>query len=119
MVTVVGKSWDFHVSRFSTTMEENLAMIGDTVSYRKRKAVDFFDAEHFFDGYRATRPLDTIRIAAENGADTVVLWILNGGTMPRISENYPGKELTLGITPILIVNGAMGPCPKVFKEPEH
>jgi len=86
VVTVVGKSWDFHVSHaLETTMEENLAMIGDTVSYLKKKGRKVvFDAEHFFDGYKSNPryTLDTIRAAAESGADTVVLCDTNGGTMP-------------------------------------
>ncbi len=52
--TLVGKSWDFHVhTALQTTLEENLAMIYDSVAYLKRKGLEvIFDAEHFFDGYK-------------------------------------------------------------------
>lgn len=52
--TLVGKSWDFHVhTALQTTLEENLAMIGDSISYLKRQGLEvIFDAEHFFDGYK-------------------------------------------------------------------
>ncbi len=106
VVTVVGKSWDFHVSHaLGTTMEENLAMIGDTVFYLKSKGRRvIFDAEHFFDGYRSNPvyTLDTIKVAAENGADTVVLCDTNGGTMPLdvqkiIQEVKRELDIPLGI----------------------
>ncbi len=106
VVTVVGKSWDFHVSHaLGTTMEENLAMIGDTVSYLKKKGRKVvFDAEHFFDGYKSNPryTLDTISAAAENGADTVVLCDTNGGTMPLdirkvIREVKKELDIPLGI----------------------
>ena len=86
VVTVVGKSWDFHVSHaLGTTGEENLLMISDTVSYLKKQGRRvIFDAEHFFDGYKSNPKytLETIKAAAESGADTVVLCDTNGGTMP-------------------------------------
>lgn len=85
-VTVVGKSWDFHVFHaLDTTLEENLAMISDTVSYLKDKGLEvFFDAEHFFDGYNENQDyaLATLDAAARGGADTIVLCDTNGGTMP-------------------------------------
>jgi 2-isopropylmalate synthase len=54
-VVVVGKSWDLHVSQvLGTTLEENLAMIADSVSYLKERGREvIYDAEHFFDGYEA------------------------------------------------------------------
>lgn len=85
-VTIFGKSWDFHVrDALKTTLEENLAMITDTVSYLKnmgRKVI--FDAEHFFDGYKANPEyaLATITAAAEGKADVIVLCDTNGGLMP-------------------------------------
>ncbi|MGI6308779.1 MAG: citramalate synthase [Dethiobacteria bacterium] len=86
VVTVVGKSWDFHVSHaLGTTPGENIAMIADTVSYLKSKNLEvIYDAEHFFDGYKynPAYALETIRSAAENGADCIVLCDTNGGTMP-------------------------------------
>ncbi len=85
-VTIFGKSWDFHVrDALKTTLEENLGMITDTVSYLKnmgRKVI--FDAEHFFDGYKANPEyaLATITAAVEGKADVIVLCDTNGGLMP-------------------------------------
>ena len=57
VATIVGKSWDFHVTAaLGTTLAENLAMIGDTIAFlRPRMQEVLFDAEHFFDGFRANR----------------------------------------------------------------
>lgn len=86
VVTVVGKSWDFHVSHaLGTTPAENTAMIADTISYLKGKGLEvIYDAEHFFDGYQnnPAYALETIRAAADHGADCIVLCDTNGGTMP-------------------------------------
>ncbi len=91
IVTIFGKSWDFHVDiALKTTLEENLRMIADTISHLKscgRRA--FYDAEHFFDGFRANAEyaLDTLRAAAEAGAETIILCDTNGGTLPeRVAE---------------------------------
>ena len=85
-ITIFGKSWDFHVLRIlNTSLEENLLMIGDTVRFLKEKNKHVvFDAEHFFDGYKNndSYAMETLKIAAENGADTVVLCDTNGGVMP-------------------------------------
>lgn len=85
-VTLFGKSWDFHVSdALKTSPEENLAMIKESVSYLKSLGRQvFFDAEHFFDGYKANSDyaLATIRAAASGGADVIVLCDTNGGLMP-------------------------------------
>ncbi len=106
VITVVGKSWDFHVHHaLNTTLEENLAMISDTVSFLKSKKREvIFDAEHFFDGYKANpgHALATVRAAADSGADTVVLCDTNGGTLPGeihsiIREVKSLVEIPLGI----------------------
>ncbi|NMB41142.1 MAG: citramalate synthase [Firmicutes bacterium] len=85
-VAVVGKSWDFHVTcALGTTLDENLAMIADTVAFLKSKNLEvIYDAEHFFDGYisNPAYALETIRAAAKSGADALVLCDTNGGTMP-------------------------------------
>ncbi len=85
-VTIFGKSWDFHVrDALKTTLDENLAMIKDTISYLKSMGREvFFDAEHFFDGYKANSEyaLDTLKAAAAGGADVLVLCDTNGGLMP-------------------------------------
>ena len=86
IVTLVGKSWTLHVDEaLRTTRAENLAMVADSVAYMAaagRRVV--FDAEHFFDGYRADRgyALEVLAAAAEAGADTLVLCDTNGGTLP-------------------------------------
>ena len=86
VVTIFGKSWDFHVrSALSTTLEENLEMIRDTISYLKSLGREvIYDAEHFFDGYKNNPDyaLRTIETAAQSGADVAVLCDTNGGLMP-------------------------------------
>lgn len=86
VVTVFGKSWRLHVERvLGTSLEENLRMIGDTVAYlRTANRVVVYDAEHFFDGYRADSgyALQTLERAVEAGADVVVLCDTNGGSVP-------------------------------------
>ncbi|HEX9029058.1 MAG TPA: citramalate synthase, partial [Anaerolineales bacterium] len=86
VVTLVGKSWDLHViDVLETTLSANLAMIGKSVAYFKAHGKEVvYDAEHFFDGYKA-RPeyaIETLRAAADAGADVLVLCDTNGGCMP-------------------------------------
>jgi len=87
VATIVGKSWDFHVTHaLDTTPDENLAMIADTIAYlRPRVEEVMFDAEHFFDGFRANRDyaLATLRAAEAAGAHWLVLCDTNGGTLPH------------------------------------
>ena len=75
-VTIVGKTWDFQVTEIlGTTLEENLRMIADSVAYCKSQGrVIFYDAEHFFDGYRANPEyaLRTLQAAANAGAAVVI-----------------------------------------------
>ena len=86
VVTLVGKSWDLHVTDvLETTLEENLAMIADSVAYLKAHGREvMYDAEHFFDGYKANPEyaLRTLFAAAESGADFLVLCDTNGGSLP-------------------------------------
>ncbi len=86
VATIVGKSWDFHVTQaLETTLAENLEMIADTVAFLRTRVEEVvFDAEHFFDGFRANRDyaLATLRAAAEGGAHWIVLCDTNGGTLP-------------------------------------
>jgi 2-isopropylmalate synthase len=85
VVTIFGKSWLLHVTEvLGATPQENLDMIADSVGFvadRGREAI--YDAEHFFDGYRADRDyaLSTLRMAREAGARTIVLCDTNGGTL--------------------------------------
>ncbi len=86
VVTLVAKSHDRHVDlALRTTLEENLAMVRDTVAHLRAEGQRvFLDAEHFFDGYRANRAyaLEVLRAAAEAGADVVALCDTNGGMLP-------------------------------------
>jgi 2-isopropylmalate synthase len=86
VVTLVGKSWDLHVLEvLETDLEENLAMIAESVAYLKDRGKEvIYDAEHFFDGYRANPDyaLLTLQVAARAGADCVVVCDTNGGRLP-------------------------------------
>jgi 2-isopropylmalate synthase len=86
VVTLVAKSHDRHVDlALKTTLEENLAMIRDTVSHLKAEGQQvFLDAEHFFDGYRANRDyaFEVLRTAYEAGAEVIALCDTNGGMLP-------------------------------------
>ncbi|PYN14357.1 MAG: citramalate synthase [Candidatus Rokuibacteriota bacterium] len=86
VATIVGKSWDFHATHvLGTTLAENLSMIGDTVAYLRPQVEEVvYDAEHFFDGFRANRAyaLETLAAAAAAGAAWLVLCDTNGGTLP-------------------------------------
>ncbi|MGC4005458.1 MAG: citramalate synthase [Pirellulales bacterium] len=87
VLTIVGKTSAFHVTEvLRVTLEENLAMIRDTLSYLNAQGRRiFYDAEHFFDGWKLdpTYAASTIRAAAESGAEIIVLCDTNGGTMPE------------------------------------
>ena len=85
VTTIFGKTWDFHVKHaLNTTLDENLNMINDSIKYliEKGKKV-FFDAEHFFDGYKNNKEysLKTIETAFNAGASRIVLCDTNGGTL--------------------------------------
>ncbi len=86
VVTLVAKSHDRHVElALRTTLEENLAMVRDTVEHLRAEGQEvFLDAEHFFDGYRANRDyaLEVLRTAAEAGAGVLALCDTNGGMLP-------------------------------------
>jgi len=85
-ITIFGKTWSLHVTdALGISLSKNLELIGDSVSYLRNKGRRvFYDAEHFFDGYR-TNPeyaLNTVRRAVEAGAERVILCDTNGGAMP-------------------------------------
>jgi 2-isopropylmalate synthase len=86
VVCIFGKSWTLHVTKvMGITTEENLAMIGDSVGFLKRHGKEVvYDAEHFFDGFRADRDyaLAALRAAAAAGADWITLCDTNGGSLP-------------------------------------
>jgi 2-isopropylmalate synthase len=86
VATIFGKSWDLHVTEvIGTSLDENLAMIADSVSFLKRHFDEvIYDAEHFFDGYTENRDyaLKTLQAACDGGADVIVLCDTNGGKLP-------------------------------------
>jgi len=106
-VTMVGKSWDMHVTDvLRCSLEENLAMCAESVAYVKGKGREvIFDAEHFFDGYKnnPVYAMKALRAAAEAGADTLTLCETNGGCLPHevyeitqaVCKEFGG--LTIGI----------------------
>ncbi len=93
-IAVVGKTWDLHVREvLRTSLEENLKMIRDTVAFlKRRRRTVLFDAEHFYDAFRASPGYarEVIRAASAGGADWIVLCDTNGGSLPddvrRMSE---------------------------------
>ncbi|MFT3871218.1 MAG: citramalate synthase [Nocardioides sp.] len=96
-VTLVAKSHDRHVElALRTTLEENLAMVRDTVAHLRAEGQQvFLDAEHFFDGYRANRAyaLEVLRTAAEAGAEVIALCDTNGGMLPDRVGDVVGEVI--------------------------
>ncbi len=86
-VAVFGKAWDLHATEvIGTTLEENLNMIYDTLKFLKENGKEvMFDAEHFFDGYKANPEyaIEVLKTACRADADVIVLCDTNGGTMPE------------------------------------
>ena len=86
VVTIFGKSWDFHVRKvIGTSLKNNLELIERSVSYLKKNGRRvIYDAEHFFDGFLVRRDyaLKTIEVAQHAGAEAIVLCDTNGGTVP-------------------------------------
>ncbi|WP_425616913.1 citramalate synthase [Anatilimnocola sp. NA78] len=101
--TVVGKTSDFHVTEIlRVSLQENLDMIQDSLSYLKSQGREvFYDAEHFFDGFAANPQyaLSTIRTAAEAGASVIILCDTNGGTMPEAIADRTRQALEV-LTPL-------------------
>ena len=88
---IFGKSWDFHVRTvLKVSLKKNLELIEDTIRFlRSRRRRVFYDAEHFFDGYRENpdHALATLKAAASGGASRIILCDTNGGSMMNhISE---------------------------------
>src|SRR3990170_4036243 len=86
-VTIFGKTWDFHVTEaLRIPLEENLDIINNSISYLKRHVnTVFFDAEHFFDGYKGNPEyaMQCLTVAQNAGADCLVLCDTNGGKLPN------------------------------------
>ncbi len=87
VICIVGKSWDYHVlEALRTDLAEGVAMVGESIEWlRRHDRRVFFDAEHFFDGFRANPEfaLATLRAAHDAGAERLVLCDTNGGTLPH------------------------------------
>lgn len=87
VVTIFGKSWDFHASdALRISLEENLELIADSVAFLKKNADEvIYDAEHFFDGYKANPAyaLKSLKAAEQAGADWIILCDTNGGSLPH------------------------------------
>ena len=106
---LVGKCWDFHVDvALQVSLPENVAAIGDSIALlAERGREPLFDAEHFFDGYKANPDyaLECVRAAYEAGARWVVLCDTNGGTLPHeiseivtaVTERIPGDHLGIHV----------------------
>ena len=103
--TIFGKTWTLHVTNvMRTTLEENLRMIEESVAFLKgqgRRVI--YDAEHFFDGYKADADyaLQTLAAAVRGGAETLVLCDTNGGCLPQeiveavqaVHTALPGQQI--------------------------
>ena len=87
IITLVGKTWDLHVTEvLETSLEENVLMISDSISYLKSLGREaHFDAEHFFDGYAANPDyaMQCLKAAQDAGADVIHLCDTNGGVLPK------------------------------------
>jgi 2-isopropylmalate synthase len=104
-VAIFGKSWDLHVTDIiGATLAENLLMIEETIAFLKQAGREvIFDAEHFFDGYRANPAyaMETLQAAHRGGADSLVLCDTNGGFFPdnifrivqEVTDAFPDTEI--------------------------
>ncbi|RLJ70590.1 (R)-citramalate synthase [Hydrogenivirga caldilitoris] len=107
VVTIFGKSWDMHVTEaLKTTLDENLDMVYESVEFLKKHVEEvIFDAEHFFDGFKANPEyaLAVLEAAVRGGADWIVLCDTNGGKLPHevyditkhVTERFP--QVKVGI----------------------
>lgn len=105
VVTIFGKSWDLHVTEIlKIPLAENLRIVTETLAYLKEKGKEvIFDAEHFFDGYRAnpSYALDVLAAAVKGGATTLCLCDTNGGSLPNqitevvslVCEKFPDTKI--------------------------
>ena len=106
IITIVGKTSAFHVEAvLGVSLDENLEMIGDTVNYLTSESREvFYDAEHFFDGWKldADYSTQTLKAAIRGGATRLILCDTNGGTLPTeitsiVTEVMKSIDVPLGI----------------------
>jgi 2-isopropylmalate synthase len=106
IITIFGKTWDFHVrTALRISLSGNLDIIQSSVSYlKKRVSRVFFDAEHFFDGYRANPDyaIQSLQAAVSGGADFLVLCDTNGGTLPYELERIVKDVISRFDVPVSI-----------------
>ena len=104
VITIVGKTSDFHATEIlGVSLEENLAMIADSVRYMVESGREvIYDAEHYFDGTKSNPEyaLKTIRAAAEAGASIVVLCDTNGGTLPEEIAEFTRRAIAALPVPV-------------------
>ncbi|HXQ53126.1 MAG TPA: citramalate synthase [Stellaceae bacterium] len=105
VATLVGKTWDFHATvALGVSLEENVAMIGESIAHAVSRLDEvMFDAEHFFDGWKANRAFaqDCLEAALKGGARWLVLCDTNGGTLPdeierivaEVARIVPGERI--------------------------
>ncbi|MBF0341363.1 MAG: citramalate synthase [Magnetococcales bacterium] len=105
VITIFGKSWPLHVARaLGISLQENLDIVFDSIRYLKERTdTVFFDAEHFFDGFKADPDyaVKVLMAARDGGADTLILCDTNGGTLPgeigAIMRQIALEDVRLGI----------------------
>ncbi len=109
VVTIFGKSWDFHVAEvFKTSLKENLNMIRESVDFLKSKKLEvIYDAEHFFDGFKENPDyaIASLREAVRGGADLLCLCDTNGGSLPhqiavgvkRVRKSFRGVPIGIHV----------------------
>ena len=106
VITIVAKTWDFHVTKaLGIELKDNFEIIKDTVRFLSDKGYRvFLDAEHFFDGYASSPDysMECLNTAVDAGAETVILCDTNGGAMPHVVESVVKKiskeiDLPVGI----------------------
>lgn len=104
-MSIFGKTWDFHAtSALGVTLERNIELISNSIAYLRPHVEElFFDAEHFFDGFKANPEftINCLKAAHEAGADVLILCDTNGGSMPEdvaaackaVQEQIPGCNI--------------------------
>jgi len=98
VAAIFGKSWDLHVQIMEISLEENLAMIRESVAWLMAQGLEvFYDAEHYYDGYihNSSYAIETLKAAVEGGCRTLILCDTNGGTMPHDIEKIAFETIDL------------------------